>query len=583
MGGAQAAQDIRRLGRIPIVFVTAYAAKELLERARVAEPCGYILRPFEEHELRAAIEAVLYKHQIEQELQEQVRRTEEALALLQKEKDFSDAAIESLPGIFYLFDKAGTFLRWNKNFEQVSGYTAQEVARMHPLDFFDPDDKPLIEERIREGFTKGQAAVEVNLLAKDGRKLPYFFTGKLAWFGANECLVGMGVDVANRRRLEEQYRQAQKMEAVGRLAGGIAHDFNNLLTIMNGYCSILLTMLGDQEKARAMVEQIGKAGERAASLIRQLLAYSRRQILQPKVIDLNLLVNSLVKMVRPMIGEDIEMVTRLSGKPCTVKADPGQIEQVIMNLVVNARDAMPGGGNLTIETSHVDLTESALADFSDAHPGPYIQLAVIDTGMGMTKATLARLFEPFFTTKEQGKGTGLGLATVFGIVKQSGGQVRVHSELGRGATFQIFLPYLKEDHAALPADLSMLNLARGTETILFVEDEQAMHSVAHFILQRAGYTILTAANGTLALDVAARHSGPIDLLVTNVVMPGMGGRQLAESLRQTRPNLRVLFVSGYTEDAAFRKGIADRKHAFLQKPYTFNVLTRKIREVLDSP
>jgi two-component system cell cycle sensor histidine kinase/response regulator CckA len=389
-------------------------------------------------------------------------------------------------------------------------------------------------------------------------------------------------DWSQTRQLEEQFRQAQKMEVIGRLAGGIAHDFNNLLTVINGYSTVLLATLPEHGKPWEMVHEISRAGERAAALTRQLLVYCRKQVVQPTILDLRELIGNVQRMLQRLIGEDVELVIVPGSGPCLVKADAAQLEQVLMNLAVNARDAMPKGGKLTIAADPLYLNSGYTAKYAEVRPVPYIQLSVSDTGVGMDPATRARIFEPFFTTKEPGKGTGLGLATVYSIVKQSGGHIEVFSEMGKGTRFTIYLPQVPgQDHAPQPAAVRP-ELPDGRETLLLVEDEDGVRSLARYILQRAGYTVLEAANGEEALRVAAHSPWPIDLLVTDVVMPRMGGCDLAGMLQPKHPGMRVLFMSGYTDDAIVRQGILAQDMPFLHKPFTMNALAHKIREVLDA-
>jgi nitrogen-specific signal transduction histidine kinase/CheY-like chemotaxis protein len=395
--------------------------------------------------------------------------------------------------------------------------------------------------------------------------------------------VSLAQDITERRRLEEQYLQAQKMEAIGRLAGGVAHDFNNILTIITGYGDLLFGSLPEDSRAREMAAEVTRAGERAASLTRQLLAFSRQQLVAPRVLDLNAVVTDLERMLRRIIGEDIDLSCRL--QPClgSVKADQGQIEQVLMNLAVNARDAMPTGGKLTLETRKVELDAAYVRTHAEARPGPHVLLAVSDTGHGMTAEVKARLFEPFFTTKEKGKGTGLGLATVYGIVKQAGGHVGVYSEVGLGTTFKVYLPRVQEAASRGRSHAGQVVLPRGTETLLLVEDEAAVRALTRHVLGGCGFTILEADDGREALRTAQEHEGPIHLLVTDVVLPDLGGRVLVEQLLSVRPQMRVLYVSGYTDDAVVRHGILEDQVHFLSKPFSPAVLAQKVREVLDSP
>ncbi len=386
--------------------------------------------------------------------------------------------------------------------------------------------------------------------------------------------------IVREREQAEQLRQSQKMDAVGQLAGGVAHDFNNLLTVINGYSDLGLRRMPPTDPLRRHLVEIKKAGERAASLTRQLLAFSRKQVFQEKVVDLNSIVADMDKMLQRLIGEDIDLVSLLEPSLCQIKADPGQIEQVLLNLAVNARDAMPRGGKLTIETCHADLTEAYVKSHLNAKPGRFLMLAISDTGVGMDADTQQRIFEPFFTTKELGKGTGLGLSTVYGIVKQSGGNIWVYSEPGKGTTFKIYLP-IAEEVANAEANTNPVEIPQGQGTILVVEDEESVRELAGEILEASGYRVLNAANANEALRVCGEHIGSIELMITDVVMPQMGGRQLAEHVVLTRPETRVLYMSGYTDDAIVRHGILNDHVSFLQKPFTPDSFALKVREVLE--
>jgi two-component system cell cycle sensor histidine kinase/response regulator CckA len=387
---------------------------------------------------------------------------------------------------------------------------------------------------------------------------------------------------AGQRRAEEQLRESQKMEAIGRLAGGIAHDFNNLLSVILSYSSLAIAELPPGDPLREDLLEIEKAGKRAAALTRQLLAFSRRQVLQPKVVDLNNVIAGMSKMLERLIGEDVELAIHAHATDAKVLVDPGQIEQVVMNLAVNARDAMPQGGKLSVETRHVEHDESFLRDHIGARPGPHVMLAVSDDGTGMDAETRARIFEPFFTTKEVGKGTGLGLSTVLGIIQQSGGTIYARSEPGVGTTFEIFLPLAEGRETAGRPVPGPSNL-RGTETVLLCEDDPPLRALVRSILRQYGYEVLEAQSGGDALLLCEQHPAEIHLLLTDVVMPRMSGRQLAERLAPLRPNMRVIYMSGYTEDAVIQHGVLDADVAFLQKPITPEALARKVRETLDHP
>jgi two-component system cell cycle sensor histidine kinase/response regulator CckA len=419
---------------------------------------------------------------------------------------------------------------------------------------------------------------------RDG-KLETLLTSKVPLRDADGTVIGLlgfYTDITERKQLEEQFRQAQKMEAVGRLAGGIAHDFNNLLTIINGYSELLLADPALAHASRELIAEIGRAGDRAAALTRQLLAFSRKQILNPQVLNLNDLVSEMEKMLRRLIGEDVQLATVLAAGLGRVKADRVHFQQVLLNLVVNARDAMPQGGRITIETANVDLDAPPGQGPRHAMPGRYVLLAVRDTGVGMDEQTRAHLFEPFFTTKEQGRGTGLGLAMVYGTVQQSGGLVDVESTPGRGTTFRLYLPRVRDSSNSADAVLDQARLPGGSETVLLAEDEDGVRTLAATILRAGGYRVLEARDGTEAITVCRQNEAKVDLLVTDLVMPGMSGRQLADALQPMRPGLKVLFMSGHTEDAVLRHGGHTSGRTLLQKPFTRAGLTRTVREVLDA-
>jgi signal transduction histidine kinase len=434
--------------------------------------------------------------------------------------------------------------------------------------------------------------VEYRMMASDGHAVWIRDTVSLIVENKKVAkLRGLMVDITEKkaaeealRRSEEQLRQSQKMEAIGRLAGGIAHDFNNLLTAITGYGDLLLRGLGKKHKLRREAMEISKAAQRAADLTGQLLAFSRQQVLRPRIIDLNAVVTDMEMMLRRVIGEHIKLITRLDSDLGAVKADPGQMHQVLLNLVVNARDAMPEGGEAVIETAAVTLSKSYADEHPGVEPGSYVRLSVSDSGTGIDEETQGRLFEPFFTTKEQGKGTGLGLSTVYGIVRQSGGHISVDSQLGKGSTFKILLPWVeKEMVEPLPTEKDAIpESSPGTEKVLLVEDDESVRELASEILQMNGYEVIEACHGVEALAIFEAQEKPVDMLVTDLIMPQMGGRDLAKQLVPKNPGLKVLFLSGYTDSAVVRQGLLEPGSFFLQKPFTPAELAYKVRQALDS-
>jgi signal transduction histidine kinase/CheY-like chemotaxis protein len=447
------------------------------------------------------------------------------------------------------------------------GYSREEFRGL-PLSSIEVNDGSAPAGATRSHRTKSGRIIEVDS-ASHG--FPY---------GNRAAELVVLLDVTGRRQLVEQLRQAQKMEAVGMLAGGVAHDFNNLLTIIAGYSQLILNNLPASDPNRNSAEQIMKASDRAATLTGQLLAFSRRQVLQPRVLDLNRLTSGLSTMLRRLIGEDIDLRLELRKDLGQVSADPGQIEQVLMNLAINARDAMPDGGTLTIETANVQIDQTFKGRHMAVKPGAYTMLAVSDTGIGMDENTQARLFEPFFTTKGTGRGTGLGLSTVFGIVKQSGGGVEVYSVAGRGTSIKVYLPRIDQPLSVEPAEAAA-GEARGTETILVVEDDEMVRTLVRDTLARGGFKVLDAPDPLEARKISDAFKGPIHLLITDVVLPKVSGREFAAQINRKRPDIKIMFMSGYTDSAIVNSGTLQKEVAFLQKPFTPGSLTGKVREVLD--
>jgi len=483
-------------------------------------------------------------------------------------------------------DASGSVIFWNKFAENLYGWSSAEaigrkLQELTPSPFMREHEAELMERAATGGSWTGEFVVH----GKSGKGFPALLTTSpfLDGKGAILGLVGVSIDLTERRSLEEQFRQSQKMDAVGRLAGGIAHDFNNLLTVIRLNTEIIIEGFDSADPRVEDVKQIRSAADRASSLTRQLLAFSRKQILQPRVLDLNSVVTSVEPMLRRLIGEDIT-ISSSPGARGYVVADPGQLEQVLVNLVVNARDAMPDGGRINIETKNIELDENYTSEHSPVIAGRYIALTVGDNGVGMDKDTQEHAFDPFFTTKEAGKGTGLGLATVYGIVKQSGGYVWIYSEPKHGTTIKVYLPEVSAAAAFTSAgDNSSVakGVTRGSETILLVEDEDAVRSLACRILEKHGYRILPAANGRDAMEIATREEGRIELVLTDIVMPGLNGRGLVERLSAIRPSIKSLYMSGYTDDDIVRRGFVEPSKSFLQKPFTSDALIQTVRKVLD--
>jgi hypothetical protein len=490
---------------------------------------------------------------------------------------------ENNPHPMWVYDVSSLrFLAVNAAAVRAYGYSREEFLGMTIADIRPDEDRDAVRARVAAQAPGLDKAGVWRHRRKDGSVVEVEISSHSVIFGAQAARLVLASDVTERRRLEQQLRQAQKMEAVGRLAGGVAHDFNNILGVIMGYGDILSRRLPRGDALIAKVGEILKAADRAAGLTRQLLAFSRRQVLQPRVLDLNIVMGEIDNMLRRLIGENIELKTRLQERLGAVMADPGQMEQVVMNLAVNSRDAMPEGGSLLLETRDVELDESYVRMHPNARFGPHVMLAVSDTGEGMDAETLSRIYEPFFTTKPQGKGTGLGLSTVYGIVEQSHGSIEVYSEKGRGTTFKIYLPRV-EGAAEQAAATEPTSPPMGSETVLLVEDESALRGMIRESLEDAGYRVLEAATPRQALGIAESHQGNIHMMLTDVVMPGMSGRDLAERLRPLRPGVAVVYMSGYTDDAIGQHGLLDAGTHFLQKPFTSQQLLLKCREVLVEP
>lgn len=576
MDGVEAADVIRKRLHLPVVYLTAHSDDATLQRAKVSEPFGYVLKPYEDNDLRMAIEIGLFKHQMERRLQE----NEQWLA----------ATLGSIGDGVIATDEAGRVRFMNSLAEQLTGWTQAEALARDVGEVF-----KIVEDKTRqpvpnpalEALAKGEIVTLTKntiLIAKSGSECPIDDSAAPIRdvSGRVSGAVLVFRDITERRRLEGHLRQAQKMEAIGRLAGGIAHDFNNIMTIITGFSELLLTDEQPGPERQHFVRSIHDAAKRAASLTQQIMAYSRKQMLLPTVLQLNTVVRDMGEMVKRLIGSNIEFITDMAPDLGQVKADPTQIGQVILNLAANARDAIPKsrGGRLVIATANVELGEDTARLHSDVKPGRYAMLSVSDTGSGMSEDVLAQVFEPFFTTKGVGEGTGLGLATVYGIVKQSGGHIEAESKIAEGTTFRVYLP-LVEEPPTPPISRELRLAARGHETILLVEDEDGVRAMVKLVLERNGYTVLQASNGLEGVAVAEAHAGPVHLLMTDLVMPKLSGQETAARLTARTPGLRVLFMSGYTEDVITQQGVGSASADFIHKPFNLTALSQKVREVLD--
>jgi two-component system, cell cycle sensor histidine kinase and response regulator CckA len=573
---------------LPFIIVSGTIGEEIAVEAMRAGARDFVLKD-RLARLSPAVERELREHN------ERAGRREAEEALRESEARFRRLSDSGMLGIMTT-DVHGRILDANDAYLRMVGYSREELLRgeLQWVDMTPPEVVALGERALAQLQATGVAPPwETATFRKDRTRVPILVG--VAMLEYPRC-IAFTVDLTDRkeaeagraraeealRQSEEQLRHAQKMEAVGRLAGGVAHDFNNVLSVILSHAELILEDLKPSDPMRADVDEVRKAATRAAGLTRQLLTFSRQEVVQPKVIDLREVLGSMDKMLQRILGEDVELVSVLPGGIWRVKADPTHIEQVILNLVVNARDAMPKGGKLTIETANVVLDENYALSHLPAKSGPHVMLAVTDTGAGMDRETQRRIFEPFFTTKETGKGTGLGLSTVFGIVQQSGGNIWVYSEPGKGTTFKVYLPRAEEqERGSRRAPTPASSLRGGAETILLVEDEEQVRKVTLNILRRQGYRVLCAEHPGQALFLAESHAEPIDLLVTDVVMPKMSGPELAQRLGASRPEMKVLYMSGYTDDSVVRHGVLDAAVAFLQKPITPASLSKKVREVLD--
>ncbi len=566
--GGDVLSMVRDSGReLPVVLVTGTLGEETAVEMIKLGAVDFVLKQ-RLSRLPLAIQRALREKQIREER----KRAEERLYLFGRILESSTEAVAILT-------PEGHFSEQNAAHQALTEYSIEEL-RGHTPELL--VGEAYFQEHWQAVLAGGPMEQESRIQTKSGREKTveasvFSITGDA---GQVLCIVAIVRDISERRRLQVQLQQAAKMEAVGRLAGGVAHDFNNLLNVIIGYSELMLERRNSGEFLERGAREIRKAADRAAGLTRQLLAFSRQQVLEPKVLDLHDIISEMKDLLLRMLGEDVELVVTPAEGLGRVRADPGQIGQVIMNLAANSRDAMPHGGRFMVETANVAVDEAFAAEHANMPPGSYVLLSVTDTGSGMTSEIRSHIFEPFFTTKEKGKGTGLGLATVYGIVKQSGGYIWVYSEPERGATFKVYLPRVdglpeRSQPAAAPAAS-----CRGSETLLVVEDEEGVRILVRDYLRMNGYTVLEAGHGAEALRIACEHSGEISLMITDVIMPGMNGRELAERMAILRPAMKVLYMSGYAETAVYRKGVLEPGAPFLQKPFGPPDLGRKVRDVL---
>jgi two-component system cell cycle sensor histidine kinase/response regulator CckA len=531
-----------------------------------------------------------------------VRRALEEVAVRQKRleaaeasanrQQFVKAMLESLAAGIVACDAEGVLTLFNQAAREILGNTEAAIPPEKWAEYYNvyhPDGKRMLEkealplyralcgERVRD--------VEVLIRRADGQARSVLISGQpiLDAHGQSLGAVVALHDITDRKLLEGQLRQSQKLEAVGSLAGGVAHDFNNLLTVIGGYSQMVMQQMGPGDPNYGSLEEIARASDRAAALTRQLLAFSRNQVLEPKILDMNEIVLDMEKMLQRLLPANIELVTALSGDIGQIKADPGQIEQVLLNLVVNARDAMPEGGRLVVETGNTDLDDAYCRSHTEAVAGPYVVLTVSDTGSGMSAETQTRVFEPFFTTKEVGKGTGLGLSTVFGIVRQSGGTVGIYSEVGSGSTFKVYLPRIESTQGAERSQTAAPVHARGTETIMIVEDDARVRKLARLVLESAGYTVLPATDGQDALSILEKRPGRVHLVLSDIVMPGMSGPELLSRIREEHPGCKGLYMSGYSDKTLTSGQFSQSEAQLLTKPFPPGILAQRVREILDAP
>ena len=559
-----------RFNSLPILAMIPAGEAGLVQKALEAGAAEYLVKETLSRELLH--KAIKYA----------VERTRNEIAIRQSERRFHEL-FENAKDILFTLDLEGNVTSLNKSAEEVMGWSRSEALQLNIKSLVAPEHLNLCSQMMQRILNEEPLQhFEINMLRKDGRKVLLQASARLIYSnGERHAIQGIARDVTERRQLENMVQQSQKLEAIGRLSGGLAHDFNNLFCVISGHTELLTEQMEPAQPALRNLAQIKKAVDSAASLTRQLLAFSRKQVFHPRVLDLNAEVVETRKMLGRLVGEQIEFFTSLQPALGSVRVDPVQLEQVLVNLVLNARDAMSQGGKLTIETKNVDLEEGARSKRSIVPAGKYVVLSVTDNGCGMDEEAQSRIFEPFFTTKELGKGSGLGLATVYGIVKQSGGFIWVYSELGQGTTIRVYLPRVDSSPALHSLGNPHTEVRQGSETVLLVENADSLRNLAKELLKASGYAVLDADSGREALRIASSFSGPIHLLLTDVIMPGMGGKQLAQQFTSLRPATRVLYMSGYSNDGIVQSGILESGALLLEKPFTREILLRKVRQVLD--
>lgn len=569
-----AVSDVAKLraqfASLPIVVAISRDETGLGERLLQAGASDYLVKETTEWDaLKKSLRFAVEREARKQDLQRSEQRAEELF--------------ESANDIIFTLDLDGNFTSINNSAVEVMGWSKAEALGVNLKTLVAPEHLSLCRQMMQRILNdEPLQQFEINLIRKDGQKVLLEVSARLIQCeGKNKGVQGIARDVTERRRLESVVRQSQKLEAIGRLSGGLAHDFNNLLCVISGHTELLAERLMSDHPSGKNVAQIKKAVDSASTLVRQLLAFSRKQVFYPQTLDLNKVVIETEKLLSRLIGEHIQFSYKLHREPWQVRVDPVQIEQTIVNLALNARDAMPHGGNLNIQTENVELGDQSRSDRPNLPAGQYVLLVISDDGHGMDEYAQNRIFEPFYSTKELGKGAGLGLATVYGIVKQSGGAITVDSQPHRGTTFKIYFPRVEQESTVAPRDAHAGKSSSGTETILLVENEESLRALAKEFLKGGGYAVLEAENGKEAIRIANAFGGPIDLLLTDVIMPEMGGKQLADQLKTLRPTTRILYMSGYSDEAIAQSGVRAMEMLFLEKPFTRDILLRKVRRILD--